>query len=136
MKNKSNNDSPTSTIYEGNFVADPLSIANVFNDFFSTVAQKVQSKIKFSSKSFSDFLPSSICESIMLSLITENEISKIISSLNSSKSTFNLSSTTGIFANSLKSAKVIPILKKTQNWLCLIRDQYLLFPTWTKLLGN
>ena len=55
MKNISNNDSPTSIIHEGNFIADRLSIANAFNDFFSTVAQKMQSKIKFSSKSFSDF---------------------------------------------------------------------------------
>ena len=87
MKNKSNNDSPTSIIHQGKFIADPLSIANVFNDFFSTVAQKVQSKIKFSRKSFSDFLPPNIHESIILSQITEDEISKIISSLNSSKST-------------------------------------------------
>ena len=135
MKNKSNNDSPTLIIHEGNFIADPLSIANVFNDFFSTVAQKVQSKIKFSRKSFSDFLPPNIHESIILSQITEDEISKIISSLNSSKSTgpnsiptkilkllqvqvskhltdiFNLSFTTGIFLHFLKSAKVIPIHK-------------------------
>ena len=55
MKNISNNDSPTSIIHEGNFIADRLSIANAFNDFVSTVAQKMQSKIKFSSKSFSDF---------------------------------------------------------------------------------
>ena len=139
MKGKSNNNSPTSIIREGNFIANPLSIANVFNDFFSTFAQKVQSKIKFSRKSFSDFLPPNIHESIILSQITEDEISKIISSLNNSKSTgpnsismkilkllqvqiskhftdiFNLSFTTGIFPHSLKSAKVIPIHKKTQN---------------------
>ena len=59
-KNKSNSDSATSIIYEGNFIADPLSILNVSNDVFSTVAQKVQSKIEFSSKSFSDFLPPNI----------------------------------------------------------------------------
>ena len=52
MKNKSNNDSPTSIIYERNFIADLLSVANVFNDFFSTAAHKLQAKIKFSSKSF------------------------------------------------------------------------------------
>ena len=63
MKNKSSNDSPTLIIYEGNFTADPFSIANVFNDFFSTAAQKMQSKIKFSRKSFSDFLPPSVHES-------------------------------------------------------------------------
>ena len=60
MKNKSNNKSPTSIIYEGNFIADPLSIGHVFNDLFSTVAQKVRFKIKFSSKSFSDNLSPNI----------------------------------------------------------------------------
>ena len=49
MKSKSNNDSPTSIIHEGDFIADPLSIDNVFNDFFSKIVQKVQSKTKFSS---------------------------------------------------------------------------------------
>ena len=76
---------------------------------------------------------------MILSQITEGEISKIISSLNSSKSTgsnsiltkilkllqvqiskhltyiFNLLFTTSIFANSLKFTKAIPIHKKTQN---------------------
>ena len=87
MKNKSNNDSPTLINHERNFITDPLSIVNVFNDFFSTVAQKLQSKIKFSSKSFSDLLLPNIHESIILSQITKDEISKIISSHNSSKST-------------------------------------------------
>ena len=59
-KNESNNDSLTSIIHEENFITDPLSIPNVFKNFFSTVAQKVQSKIKFSSKAFSDFLPPDI----------------------------------------------------------------------------
>ena len=77
--------------------------------------------------------------SIILSQITKDEISKIISSLNSSKSTspnsiptkilkllqvqiskhftdiFNLSFTTGIFTHSLESAKVIQIHEKLQN---------------------
>ena len=122
-------------IHEENFIADPLSIANDFKDFFSTVAHKVKSKIKFYSKSFSDFLPASILESIILSQITKDEIS----SLNSSKSAgpniipttilkliqvhiskhltdiFTLSFTTGVFPNSWKSAKVIPIQKKKPN---------------------
>ena len=129
MKSKSNNDSPRSIIHEGSFIADPLSIDNVFNDFFSKIVQKVQSKTKFSSFFFfffPDFLPPNIHDSIILSQIAEDETSKIISSLNSSKSigpnsistkTLKLLQgqtskhfiTTGVFPNSLKSAKVIPI---------------------------
>ena len=114
-------------------------MANAFNDSFLTVAQKVQSKIKLSRKSFSDFSPFNIHESILLSQITEDEISKIISSFNSSKSAgpnsiptkilkilqvqiskhltdiFNLSFTTANILFSLKSAKVIPIHKKNSN---------------------
>ena len=86
MKSKSNNDSPTSIIHEGNFITDTLPIANVFYGFFSTVAQNVQSKIKFS-VFWSDFLLSNVHESIIISQITEDEICKIISSLNSIKST-------------------------------------------------
>ena len=76
---------------------------------------------------------------MLISQIPEDEIFKIISSLNSSKSTgpysiptkilkplkvpipkhptdiFNTSFTTGIFPNSLKSAKVIPIHKKNSK---------------------
>ena len=103
--------------------------ANVFSDFFSTVVHQMQSKVKFSSKSFSDFLPPDI-------IMWQEIISKITSSLNSSKSVglnsilteilkplhvqiskyltdiFDLPFTTGIFLNSLKSAKVISIHKK------------------------
>ena len=57
MKSESNNNSATSVFHEGKFIADPLSTVNVFIGFFPIVTQKVQSKLKFSSKSFSDFLP-------------------------------------------------------------------------------
>ena len=72
MNGKSNNDSPTSIIHEGNFITDPISIVNVLNYISSTVAHKVQSKIKFSNKFFSDFLPPNIHEYIILSQITED----------------------------------------------------------------
>ena len=44
MKNKVNNDSPTSVIHEGNFIADPLSIFNVFNDFSQQLLKKCNPK--------------------------------------------------------------------------------------------
>ena len=64
----------------------PMILINSIINNFSTAAQKVKSNIKFYSKSFSDFLPPNIHESIILSQVTEDEVSKIISSLNSSKS--------------------------------------------------
>ena len=82
MKIKSNNDWPTSIIHEGNFFQILF-----ISPTYPTVGQKVQSKIKFSRKCSSDFLPPNIHESIILSQIKEDEISKIISFVNSSKST-------------------------------------------------
>ena len=64
-KSKSNNNLPTSIIREGNFIADRLSIVNIFNDFLLTATHKVQFKIKFSRKYFSHFLPPNIHESII-----------------------------------------------------------------------
>ena len=134
-----------------------LFLPSMFLMTFS-VAKKVQSKIKFSSRAFSDFLLPNIRESIILCQITEDEIFKIISFLDSSKSTgpnniftkilkplqvqiskhltdkFDLSFTTSVFPNPLKSPKVIPVHKKTLNWLYLIIGQYLFFPKWSKLL--
>ena len=69
-----------------------------------------------------DIIPTNILK------LLEIQISKHLADI------LNLSFTTGIFPSSLKSAKVIPIHKKTQNWLWLIIDQYLFFPTWDKII--
>ena len=42
--------------HKGAKVTDPLHIANVFNDCFSSIAEKTKANIKFSNKSFQDFL--------------------------------------------------------------------------------
>ena len=127
MKSKNNNDSLTPIIHAGNFIGEPLSIANVFNGFFSTVAQKMQSKIKLSEKSFSDFLPHNIHESIILSQITEDEISKIISSLNSSKST-------GPNSIPTKISKLLQV--QTSNFMLLIFLTYHLLLVFFLILEN
>ena len=143
MKSKSNNDSPTLITHEGNFIADPLSITNIFNDFFLNNCSESAIQKKVFQQIFFRFLTSPYQCIMLISQIPEDEIFKIISSLNSSKSTgpysiptkilkplkvpipkhptdiFNISFTTGIFPNSLKSAKVIPIHKKKLKTGCL-----------------
>ena len=42
--------------YKGATLTDPLHIDNIFNDYFSSIARKTKVHIKFSNKSFRDFL--------------------------------------------------------------------------------
>ena len=53
MKQK-NNDIPSLITKDEKYINDPVSVANTLNNFFTSVA--VHSKIKFSNKSFRNFL--------------------------------------------------------------------------------
>ena len=117
-------------------ISDSKTIANSFNDFFSTVADKLSQKIIPSRNSFRDFLTNPNEKSLFLSPVNKEEIENCILSMNSGKSTgpnsiptnllkltykiisqpisviINNSFSTGIFPDQFKSAKVIPIHKK------------------------
>ena len=133
---KTTNDSPTIISLEGHTVTDPRTIANTFNSFFCSVAAEVQSKVPFSYKRFSEYLPPPNQDSFFMSLCTKEEIIEIISSFKPKKSAgpnsiptkiltlltddisehlsiiFNILFATGIFLEKLKVVKVIPIHKK------------------------
>ena len=118
---------------------DPVWIANTFNNFFTSVAEIVHSKIKFSNKSFKKFLSSEINDSFLITSTNKEEIYKIIKFLKSNKSCrpnsiptkdlhilqdqisnhlatiCNLSFSTGVFPAIPKTAKVIPIHKKNSK---------------------
>ena len=122
--------------HKGATVTDPLHIVNIFNDYFSSIAEKTKANIKFSNKSFQDFLHHPNEDSLFITLTDANEVNLIISSLNSDKSTgpnslptkilkllkneisthlvdiFNLSFSSGVFPSILKIGKVIPVHKK------------------------
>ena len=83
MKQKNNDTSSLITKHEEN-INDPVSIANTFNNFFTSVAEIVHSEIKFSYISFRNFLPSHINDSFIIPCTNKEEIYKIMSSLNSS----------------------------------------------------
>ena len=107
--------------------------------FFTSVAEIVHSKMKFSNKSFKNFLSSEINDSFLTTSKNEEKIYKIISSLNSNKSCgpnsnptkvlhllqdqisnhletiSNLSFSTGVFLAIMKTAKAIPIHKKNSK---------------------
>ena len=57
MKSK-NNDITSSILNNGKCITESTAIAKIFNEFFHSAAPGIQSKIKFSCKSFNDYLPS------------------------------------------------------------------------------
>ena len=135
MKHK-NNDTPSIIRNDKKYINDPITIANTFNNFFTSIAETVQSKIKFSNKSFKSFLSTKNNDSFIITTTNKEEICKVISSLNINKSCgpnsiptkilhlvqnqiskhlatiCNLYFSTEIFPTILKTVKVIPIHKK------------------------
>ena len=85
MKRK-NNDTPALITKDEKYIDDPVSIADTFNNFFTSIAEIVHSKIRFSNKSFRHFLSSEINDSFLITSTNKEEIYKIISSLNANKS--------------------------------------------------
>ena len=67
-------------------VTNPKNIGNIFNDYFSTVAEKTKAKIRFSNKLFDGFLQHSNENPFFLKPTSSHEIINLISSLNESKS--------------------------------------------------
>ena len=68
------------------YINDPIAIANTFNNYFKSIAETAQSKIKFSNKSFRRFLSTKNNDSFIIIAINKEEIYKTISSLNINKS--------------------------------------------------
>ena len=146
--------------YKAAAVTDPLRIANIFNDYLSSIAEKTKANIKFSNKLFQDFLHHPHEESLFITPIDAYELNLIISLLNSNKSTGPNSLPTKIlkllkieisthladivnlplvrfnrvFPSILKVTKVIPVQKKNQSCFAQIIGQYLYYPTLTKSL--
>ena len=58
-------------------INDPVSIANIFNNCFTSVAEIVHSKIEFSNKSFKNLLSSEINDSFLITIANKEEIYKI-----------------------------------------------------------
>ena len=119
----------------GKLISDNKTIANSFNKYFTTIAQKLQEKMKSSSVHFSNFMHNNNPESIFLDPVTPEEVNDIIANLDESKANdsyeipikliklvrhtlskpfsiiANSSFTEGVFPDKLKFAKVTPIYK-------------------------
>ena len=137
-----NFDSPTCLQVGDINITEPIAISNSFNEYFSTIADKILEKRKYNgNKSFRDFLANRITENFIFADCDEIEVSKIISSLSPSKSSgpngipthilqllkndisgilasiYNLSLSSGVHPDLLKISKTIPIFKKGSRLL-------------------
>ena len=116
--------------------SDPEIVANHFGDFFASVADSVRSTIPPTNHHYSDFLSNQNQNSIFLAPTSPEEVTKIIGSFSTYKSTgphripvsilqtikhdistpismlINSSFEYGIFPTALKTSRVVPIFKK------------------------
>ena len=117
-------------------------IANTFNKFFSTIAQKIESKIIRTKTKYQDFLDNPSIDSFFLTTTDPQEIKSTINSLKNNKATgpnsiptkllktfvkeiktplsdlVNLSFECGLFPAILKIANLAPIYKKAELLEC------------------
>ena len=115
-------------------ITNSYDIANTLNNYFASIAETT--KKKYSHKHFSDYLSNENSSTTFLQPTDKEEITNIISSLNSNKTSgpyslpyrisfllengiskqlaylFNLSFMTGVVPSVLKTAKVVPVFKK------------------------
>ena len=125
-----------------NTTTNPCEIANIFNNYFASVAETAKQNINYSHKHFSEYLKHQCNNSIFIQPTDSEEIANIISSLNINKACgpfsipnkilillkqdisiqladlFNLSFSSGSFPSILKTAKVVPVFKKGSKLDC------------------
>ena len=100
LKNSASS-SPNLLNFNNELTSDPLKIANVFNNYFSSIGEKTQSKIRFSNKNYTDYLHGQNFRSFFITPTDSEEVISIISSPSDNKS----SGTNSILTRMLKLLK-------------------------------
>jgi len=117
-------------------ISDPLEIANALNNYFCSVGSNLMNNIPSCTAKFGDYLKNPIPNSFFCEPIEPNEVINCLTQLLNKKSSssdlfngkiinliapviaepisriYNISVNSGVFPDSLKLAKVIPIFKK------------------------
>ena len=144
--------------FNNELTSDPLKIANVFNNYSSSVGEKTQSKTRFSNENYTDYLHGENFNSFFITPTDSQEVISIISSLSDNKSSgpnciptrilkllkkdistqlvdiFNLSFSSGIYPTPLKTAKLISIHKKDSKLECSNYRSFALLSNIDKIL--
>ena len=134
--NTSNRNQPNSLLVNNKLVSEPKEVAETFNEYFSSIAEKLQKKIKHAPKHFSSFLKNPNPYNFFIMPANITQVINTINELNSSKSLgpystptdifhliklnvaeplteiINLSFQEGIYIDQLKIAKVVAIFKE------------------------
>ena len=157
-QNNNNNNQKHNLLINGKFTSDSKTVANSFNQYFTSVAQKLVEKMKPSTKDFNDYLTNSNLNSMFLDPVTPEEVNDIVANLDESKSNdsyniptrlikivrhsisepfsviANSSFLEGIFPDKLKFAKVTPIHKGKSKLQCNNYRPISILPIFSKIL--
>ena len=133
--NSGKKNGPSSLMVSDKLISDPNLVAETFNEYFSTIASKLQKKIHNPSKDYSAFLHDENPNNFFIKPTNATEVINNINDLNNNKGVgphsiptkifhqikfavadplveiINLSFKTGIYIDDLKISKVMPIFK-------------------------
>ena len=134
--NSSNRKQPSSLMVNKKLISEPKLVAETFNEYFTTIAEKLQNKIKHAPKHFSSFLQSPNPFSFFIMPANITQVVNTINDLSSNKALgpystptdvfhliklnvaeplteiINLSFEEGVYIDNLKIAKVVSIFKE------------------------
>ena len=85
LLNKGKRNQGTILLEENGLISDPLKVANKFNDFYCSVADKLCEKIPKVNNKFQDYLKNPNKNKLTLKETTPDEVVKIISDLDGKK---------------------------------------------------